>query len=483
MQQILYPTKIIKRANVEGVKALRRKQNLQIDLNERDIAKFHKGGYVILDFGKEMRGGIRILTYASDLSNVRIRFGESVGECCAELGAGEAYSGNENVGNKSEKAIRQNATNDHATRDFFVTLPNWSDMPFGDTGFRFVRLDFFGEVALKSVVCVNHILSKRAKYVYKGNDVLTKKIFKVAKRTIDLCASSGYIWDGIKRDRLVWAGDLYPEVLALTALYGRTAEVEHSLDFVREYTPLPRWMDGIATYSLWWIIILYDYLENTGAEDFIAKQMDYLESLVKQIADGTNEKGEMNYPSYFVDWPRAGFMEEREGFRAINIMATRSAIGLLKKFNRDTTVAEKHLSCILKQEIHAESKVVAALKYWAIGKLTNEEQALLLSDGAKGFSTFMSYYILKAVHSFNPQLATAMMQEYYGGMLKVGSTTFWEDFDVEWINGACPLTRLPKKGEKDLHGDFGKHCYVGFRKSLCHGWAAGIIAYMKECEE
>jgi hypothetical protein len=34
------------------------------------------------------------------------------------------------------------------------------------------------------------------------------------------------------------------------------------------------------------------------------------------------------------------------------------------------------------------------------------------------------------------------------------------------------------EGKKDLHGDFGAHCYVGFRHSLCHGWAAGPTAWL-----
>ncbi|MBQ1634234.1 MAG: alpha-L-rhamnosidase, partial [Bacteroidaceae bacterium] len=30
----------------------------------------------------------------------------------------------------------------------------------------------------------------------------------------------------------------------------------------------------------------------------------------------------------------------------------------------------------------------------------------------------------------------------------------------------------------DIHGDFGGYCYVGFRHSLCHGWASGPTAWM-----
>ncbi len=465
MQQILFPVKVVKSSGVDDVKNLLSKQDLQIDLYEPILTKFHADSYVILDFGKEMRGGIRVLTYGSDNSRVHVRFGESVGECCAELGKG------------------MNSTNDHAPRDFYVNLPNWSDTPLGDTGFRFVRLDFTGEVKIKSVVCVNQILSRRAKYVYRGGDALVKRIYTAAKRTIDLCASSGYIWDGVKRDRLVWVGDMSPEVLALTALYGRTEEAERSLEFARLHTPLPGWMDRMTTYSLWWMIILKDYLDRTGAEDFVERQMDYLEGLVAQVASFTDDGGNMSYPRYFVDWSHVGTDEEQDGFRAINMMATQAAISLLEHFGRDSAPAKAHMRNLLKREITVKSKVIAALKYWATGALSEEEKEVLLTGGTKGVSTFMSYYILSAIHAYDAQFAMSVMKEYYGGMLKVGSTTFWEEFESEWLEGAAPITRLPKRKEKDVHGAYGKHCYVGFRKSLCHGWAAGVLAYLYEyCE-
>ena len=35
-------------------------------------------------------------------------------------------------------------------------------------------------------------------------------------------------------------------------------------------------------------------------------------------------------------------------------------------------------------------------------------------------------------------------------------------------------------GKKDLHGDFGAYCYVGFRRSFCHGWASGPTAWLSQ---
>ena len=158
----------------------------------------------------------------------------------------------------------------------------------------------------------------------------------------------------------------------------------------------------------------------------------------------------------------------------------KKAIELLKSFGRDTAVAEGVLSRLLSVEIECgDKKQVMGLKYFATG-LIKEEEKRLVEGNAKGMSTFMSYYILKAVASFDKEKAIEMMKEYYGAMLDKGATTFFEDFDIAWTENTCRIDEFPKEGQKDIHGDFGAYCYVGFRHSLCHGWSAGVIQFIKE---
>ena len=199
-------------------------------------------------------------------------------------------------------------------------------MTFGQTGLRFVRMDFEGEAQIKCVVAAAPVSRRKTKYVYDGEDKQIRQIYDAAKRTVDLCVSAGYVWDGVKRDRLVWIGDMAPEVLALTTLYGRMSCIERSLDFVREQTPLPAWMNRYPMYSMWWIIILQIYGERTDAKGYIQKQIPYLSALVRQMDACVAEDGELGYPSYFVDWPTHRQPEEKDGARAINILAASAAI-------------------------------------------------------------------------------------------------------------------------------------------------------------
>ena len=65
-------------------------------------------------------------------------------------------------------------------------------------------------------------------------------------------------------------------------------------------------------------------------------------------------------------------------------------------------------------------------------------------------------------------------------MLKMGATSFWEDFDITWIKNASPIDEIPDKNKSDIHADNGAFCYKGLRHSLCHGWSAiPVLFYYK----
>lgn len=465
--EIVFPKRIVlsegKFTNIEG---LLTEKPLQIGLAETNLCTVEGKGFIVLDYGKEICGTCRILTSTqSDNTKIRIRFGESVAEACAEPG-------------------EKGCCNDHSTRDTEAYLRNWSDMRFCQTGFRFIRIDFLeiGAVNIKSIIAEGEIFEAPLLYDYEGNDARIKEIFNVAKRTVSLCASSGYIWDGIKRDRLVWIGDMYPETMSFTTLYGRQPITERSLNYIKDQTPLPGWMNGMSTYSLWWIIICADYAKEAGADDFMKDQLDYMKKLIDQSNSMVSEDGALLYPDLFVDWPTHEQVDEPAGVRAINIIAAKRAIDVFEKYGVDKTAAEELLKKLLKVPMEVkEAKQVIGLKYFAVGELTKAEADKLIEGGARGMSTFMSYFILTAIRDYHGvEKANEIMKEYYGAMIDRGATTFFEDFDMDWLEGSSRIDELPKPGEKDLHGDFGKYCYIGFRHSFCHGWSAGVIMYIKE---
>ncbi|MBR3820517.1 MAG: alpha-L-rhamnosidase, partial [Kiritimatiellae bacterium] len=99
-------------------------------------------------------------------------------------------------------------------------------------------------------------------------------------------------------------------------------------------------------------------------------------------------------------------------------------------------------------------------------------------NGHSGVSTFFGYYMLEAMSAAcEDQRALDTVRDYWGGMLDMGATSFWENFDVSWTNNAVRIDQMPVSGKKDIHGDFGEFCYPGFRHSLCHGWSGGPAAW------
>jgi hypothetical protein len=229
------------------------------------------------------------------------------------------------------------------------------------------------------------------------------------------------------------------------------------------------------------VIVLSDYYDEFGCIEYVKKHLRYIIGLLDAFETLVDEKGELNQEiRYMVDWQTTGSADELVGVRAIFIMAINKAIALLNSFGQKTEKAEeiKRRLLLCPMDIQ-EKKQVIALKYFALGEISNEEYAKLIEGRAKGFSTFMSYYILSAIASRDVALAIELMKEYYGGMLDRGATTFWEDFNIDWLEGSGRIDELDST-KKDIHGDYGAHCYEGYRHSLCHGWSAGVVKFIKE---
>ncbi len=468
MNQITYvlPQKIVSASGcIENAESLLKQKTVQIGLGEDDVATIKGPASIVLDFGCELCGGIRILThYITDGAPVKIRFGESLTEAITPLGT-------------------KNATNDHSPRDFFACIPQLSSLRFGETGFRFVCLEFSeGEYRIKSVLAESEREPHEIKGDFECSDPLVNEIYSVARRTLFLCLQKDMIWDGIKRDRLVWIGDLHPETLGLLYTAGGIKNIENCLDFAATETPPTGWMNTLTAYSFWWIVVLYDYYRFTGKTDMVLKHADYLDKLTEHTDSLIGNDGSTDFPSDFLDWPTSGSKDAAEGVAALCKIACERARTLLRIAGKNPSHAQNAVAKLAaRRPVPLTAKQAIAMRYLAFGKDAETVGKQLTDGGAKGLSTFMSYYILSAIgRTAGTENALAVMKEYYGGMLEKGATSFWEDFDVEWIPQSGRIDELPAEGQKDIHGDFGKYCYTGFRHSLCHGWSCGPIEFLAE---
>ncbi|MFB2117758.1 alpha-L-rhamnosidase C-terminal domain-containing protein [Parapedobacter sp. 2B3] len=452
--------------------------NGQADLTNASICVLKNTGdeqsSILLDFGKELHGGLEIVTGmwspGNTPRNIRVRFGESVSEAMADIG-------------------EKGATNDHAIRDFNMQVPWLGKIQVGESGFRFVRIDLLDNDAELHLKEVRAIFTYRdIPYVgsFTSSDERLNEIWKTGAYTVHLNMQD-YLWDGIKRDRLVWVGDLHPEVATVNTVFGYNEVVPKSLDLARDVTPLPNWMSGISTYSMWWIILHHDWYMHHGDLDYLKEQQPYLSGLVKQIVSKVGPDGKERMDgNRFLDWPSSEDADAvHAGLQAMTIWSLSTAAKLSEVMGDNEThrIAGEAVKRLKKYTPPmGQSKQAAALM--AITDMVDPATAnadVLAVGGAKNFSTFYGYYMLQAMaKAGNYQGALDVIRSYWGGMLDLGATTFWEDFNMEWLPNASRIDELVPAGKKDIHGDYGAYCYVGLRHSLCHGWASGPTSWLTE---
>jgi hypothetical protein len=432
------------------------------------VARFEKkGAYVVLDFGKELCGGVRIITrqIVDIYAKVRITLGESLTEACSSIGY-------------------KNATNHHAPRDFEADLINMSDLTFGQSGFRFARIELLTEtpVAIRNIYGVNTLPVFPRQGYLKTEDELLNQIIETAGYTLKLCCQNGQIWDGIKRDRLIWSGDLNPEILTCLYLFGDNSNIPSALRALRQSTPADRWMNNIPSYSAWWVLNLCDYCRFTGNTAFYEENRDYAGTIMKRINFFVAEDGSFDFGEdpekcmiYFLDWPTHRTVDAQVGTASMLLYTANQM--LMMEENADCRQLQKKLQVWLQKD--AVHKQVRAFQILA-GRQEPDDVDFLEKDGAKGMSTFMSYYILKADAMAGGTKMIEMIKEYYGAMLSRGATSFWEDFDLAWLEGSGRIDEFPAPGQKDIHGDYGAFCYQQLRHSLCHGWSSGVLAFLYE---
>ena len=383
LKEKIMPVQIKIEKNVTNTNELLNEKEACISFSPTHCAKLEKkGAFVVLDFGKELCGGVRIITRAVDgNADFRITFGESLTEALSSIG-------------------EKNATNNHSPRDMKVEIPQLSDLTFGQTGFRFVRIELLSEkpVQVRNIFAINTLPYFEKEAAIKTSDEELNKIIETAAYTLKLNFQNGYIWDGIKRDRLVWCGDLHQEIVTSLYLFGDNPNIPNSLSFLRNETPGDQWINRIPTYSAWWVINLCDYCQMTGNTDYFRANFDYAEEIFNHIDDNVDDSGIMHFEDdgcgmpYFLDWPTFETEDAKIGTAALLILAAKKFLTLQENEKCHSLIhkLEKYLN------MPCESKQVRAFQILA-GRCSENEAAFLEDKGAAGYSTFMAYYILTAM--------------------------------------------------------------------------------------
>ena len=450
---------------------------VQVFLGRKGVCRLENGpegekAAILLDFGREFHGNLRLtaaeISGEAKRAGVRIRFGESVMEALASLG-------------------HKNASNDHALRDKIYNVGFLSTTETNESGFRFALIELEDRNAMVELQAV-HLCFIFRDIPYLGSfacsDPRLDEIWKTAAYTVHLNMQQ-YIWDGIKRDRLVWQGDLHTEILTIENAFGFNPVVPKTLDFLRDGTPEGDWVNGYSSYSLWRIIEQAEWYRFTGDREYLDRQRAFIKAQLTLAMAHVDEDGCERLPEFrFLDWPN---LENKPathaGLQSLMKLALTEGAGLMDILG-EAEQAERCRSVAKRMERHipdcAGSKQAAAMLILSgLGDAAKLNREVLAPGGARGYSTFMGYYLLAAkAKAGDWQGALDDLRAYWGGMLDMCATTFWEDFNLDWMKNAGRIDEVVPEGKIDIHGDYGAFCYQGFRHSLCHGWSSGPVPFL-----
>ena len=425
---------------------------------------------LLLDFGTELQGGLQIVTgqSASRTVKLRIRFGESAQEAMCDIDG------------------KNGATNDHAMRDFTLEVPWLGVAECGNSGFRFARIDVLGDntdLLLQEVRAAFRYRDIPYLGSFECDNERLNKIWQTGAYTVHLNMQQ-YLWDGIKRDRLVWTGDINPEVLTIATVFGANDVVNKSLDLSKKCFGPTQWMCTISSYSIWWMITQYQWYMYTGNRAYLDEQKDYVTALIATLLNYVDDKGEEKLNARFLDWPSSENQKGIDaGLQALMAMGFDAAAKMEAIWGNDALSSECSAISAKMKKRHRDlngSKQAAALNAIA-GMLSPAKAAdkTILPGGANGFSTFYGYYMLEALALAGDYTqAMDIMSAYWGAMLDLGATTFWEDFNMKWLDNAARIDELVPEGKVDIHKAYGDYCYKGYRHSFCHGWASGPTTWL-----
>jgi hypothetical protein len=412
-----------------------------------------KDGGILFDFGKELFAKL-CFTHAASPEPVSVYYGESETEALDK----DAYLYDEIPANKDIWEMEN-----RAFRYIFIK----KDLQGIDLSADFEYLP----------------LERRGSFA--SSDKKLNSIWETAAYTFHLNCREFFL-DGIKRDRWVWSLDAYQSILINNYLYFDADITKRTLIALRGKDPPEQHLNTILEYSFYWIISIGEYYFNTGDIDFLRfiwpKMVSLLEFCLSRL-DGMGFASGLPGDWVFIDWAEidktgAVAAEQIIFCNALSSMALCAEVlgyDSAQYMEAEKALHNKTNEYFWNSELHAyidsfssgknnitrhanifallfnfadEAKKQEIIKY----VLQNDKVAQITTPAWK-------FWELEALCvTGNHERAKNVMLSYWGDMLDLGVTTFWEEYK--------PDMEFPE--HYAMYGD-------KYGKSLCHAWGASPI--------
>ena len=333
------------------------------------------------------------------------------------------------------------------------------------------------------VRAIHQFLDIPVRASFRCDDRELNRIFDVAAHTFRLC-SQVFFLDGIKRDRWIWSGDAYQSLLINRYLTADPEIERRTLVALRGNDPVTTHINTILDYSLLWVLSVYEHVQSYGDGDFVTALRPKLSSLLDLCLAQREEHGFLvgrEQDWVFIDW--ADF--DREGplcaeqmllYRCCRVMA---ALAEPEQAPRYQAEADRLLAQIDrcfwdeaqgayvdsftsgKRQVTRHANIFAVL-FDVAGEARKRRilETVLQNDAVPAITTpYFRFFELEALCRLGClETVLGEIKAYWGGMLRLGAVTFWEEYDP----------KKPLEQQYAMYGD-------PYGKSLCHAWAASPI--------
>ena len=92
--------------------------------------------------------------------------------------------------------------------------------------------------------------------------------------------------------------------MTILSVFGYNEVVPKSLDLIRDITKLPDYMNGISSYSMWWILIHHQWYMNNGDLAYLSLNQEYIFNLLGVLKTKIDASGKEDLDGgRFLDWP------------------------------------------------------------------------------------------------------------------------------------------------------------------------------------
>ena len=355
--------------------------------------------------------------------------------------------------------------------------------------FRYVHIQTDGDVTFDHFSALYEYLPLSYRGSFESSDTLLNKIYDVSYYTLHLNTREVHL-DGIKRDRWAWSGDAYQSNLMNFYTFFDEDVNKRTMWGLRGHEPQTRHLNTILDYTFYWLIGIYEHYLYTGDTEFIKQIYPRMKSTMEFCMSRLNKDGiaeGVRGDWVFIDWAPIDKTGELS-FEQLLFIRSLEAFSVCASLVNDETSKNKYEKLYEQKraqfdEIFWSDEHKAYLHHRKEGKLTStvtryanmfailydmvddDRKALIrdnviLNNNVLAITTpYMKFYELAALCEINEhEKVLDFVREYWGGMLRLGATSFWEAYDPT----------LPDDQHYAMYDR-------PFGKSLCHAWGANPV--------